>query len=78
MKKFKKTILIKATSSAGMSMTSNAEHHTLIYFCKWLINDYKIIVSGIENNSKLTNELSNLGVEIRSPLIKYLFIKKYN
>lgn len=75
MKRLRKTILIKATSSVGNAMASNAEYHTLIYFCKWLINDYKIIICGIENNSKLTKELTKLGVEIRVPIIKYLFLK---
>ena len=68
MKYFKKTILIKLTSSAGKSMVHNAEHHTLFYFCKWLIKDNNIVLSGIESESQLVKELKSLGVIIRKPL----------
>ena len=69
MKNLKKTILIKLTSSTGKSMVHNAEYHTLFYFCKWLIKDNNIVLSGIESESELVKELSSLGVIIRKPFL---------
>ncbi len=76
MKYLKKTILIKATSSVGKSMVHNAEFHTLLYFCKWLAKDHNIVLSGVESESQLVNELRSIGVVIRKPFIRYLFLNK--
>lgn len=72
----KKTILIKVTSSLGYQMSSNAESHTLLYFCKWLSKDNNIIVSGIETYSPIIKELEKLDIKVTKPLLKYLFLKK--
>ena len=77
MSKDRKTILIKLTSSIGISMVNNAEFHTLIYFCKWLIKDNNVVVSGIEyKGTMLSKELMKIGVVIKKPFIRYLFLKK--
>ena len=77
MVKKRKKILIKLTSSIGLSMVNNAEYHTLLYFCKWLIKDNDIYLSGIEySNTSLVKNLRKNGVVIKKPLIKYLFLKK--
>ena len=72
----KKTILIKVTSSLGYQMSSNAESHTLLYFCKWLSKDNNIIVSGIESYSPIIKELEKLDIKVTKPIFKYLFLKK--
>lgn len=72
----RKSILIKVTSSLGRSMSSNAEYHTLYYFCKWLSEENNVIVSGIEYDSPIIKELERLNVKIKKPFFKYLFIKK--
>ena len=76
MKYSKKTILIKLTSSTGKSMVHNAEYHTLFYFCKWLIKDNNIVLSGIESESQLVKELNSLGVIVRKPFFRYLSLKR--
>ena len=73
----KKKILIKVTSSIGTSMISNAEYHTLFYFCKWLSKDCDIVVSGIEKNSQIIEDLKKFNVKIKKPFLKYLFLKKF-
>ena len=76
--KKRKRILIKLTSSIGLSMVNNAEYHTLLYFCKWLIQDNDIYLSGIEySKTSLVNILQKNGVVIKEPFIKYLFLKKF-
>ena len=73
----KKKILIKVTSSIGTSMISNAEYHTLFYFCKWLSKDCDIVVSGIEKHSQIIEDLKKFNVKIKKPFLKYLFLKKF-
>ena len=72
----RKKIIIKCTSSCGKSMISNAESHTLRYFCEVLNKNYDVIVSGIEIESNLTRYLRNIGVNVKKPLINYLKLKK--
>lgn len=77
MLKNKKTILIKVTSSIGSAMSSNAELHTLFYFCKWLSEDNNIVVSGIESNSPIIKELEKLDIKVSKPFIHYLRLKRF-
>ena len=77
MNNLQKTILIKSTSSLGASMTSNAEYHTLLYFCKWLSKDNNIVVSGIEHKSIYIKKLQSFGVLVKKPFLRYLFLKKF-
>ena len=47
-------------------MISNAESHTLRYFCEVLIKNYDVIISGIEIESNLTRYLKNIGVIVKN------------
>tara|TARA_Y100001978_G_scaffold202858_1_gene225444 strand:- start:2509 stop:3660 length:1152 start_codon:yes stop_codon:yes gene_type:complete len=73
----KKKVIIKCTSSCGKSMISNAESHTLRYFCEVLVKKYDVVISGLEIESDLKNYLIDIGVNVKRPLIKYLKLKKF-
>ena len=72
----KNTVLIKVTSSIGSAMLHNAESHTLYYFCKWLVKDNIVVISGIEKESLLKKKLEDLGVEVKKPFLSYLYLKR--
>ena len=76
MSNIRKTILIKSSSSTGLQMASNAEFHTLFYFCKWLSKDNFIVISGIENKTDSLKNLENKNVSIIKPFIQYLYLRK--
>ena len=72
----RKTILIKSSSSTGFKMVSNAESHTLFYFCKWLSKENHIVISGIETKTDSLKNLEKKNISIIKPFIQYLFLGK--
>ena len=77
MSNIRKTILIKSSSSTGLPMASNAEAHTLFYFCKWLSKENYIVVSGIENKTNILKNLMFILMRIRD-FIKFSIFYKVN